>query len=153
VRTGLIQIAGQTLVISQDALPCSYSLSPKSRSHGFGLATNTVGVTTGAGCPWTATTTNTWILLQLGTNGPGNGTVTYSVLANPNAQERVGAVFIGDQSLILTQKAAACTVSLPVSSASHAGGATNSSFDVTSAGGCSWNVSNTNSWITLTSST
>ena len=99
------------------------------------------------------TTTNSWIVLVSGTNGPGNGTATYSVLSNPNGFERVGAVMIGDQSLILTQKAAACTVSLPVSTANFGNNTNNSSFSVTSAGGCSWTVSNTNSWITITSST
>ena len=152
-RTGVVQIADQTFTVIQDPAACSFSLSPKSRSHGNGAATNTVVVTTGAGCPWTATTTNTWILLQSGTNGPGNGTVTYAIADNPNALERIGAVFIGDQSLVLTQKAASCTVAVTPSSASHSAGITNSSFAVTSAGGCSWTVSNTNSWITLTSST
>ena len=151
-RTGLVQIAGQTLTISQDAVECSYSLSPKARTHGPGATTGSnVIVTTSAGCDWTATTGESWITLLSGTNGPGSNALVYALAVNPEALERVGAVLIADQTLVITQRAANCTVSLsPSNSASHGTSAGSGAFTINVAGGCSWTVGNTNSWITIT---
>src|SRR4051794_19786208 len=60
---------------------CIYDLSPSGRTHGNGVATNTIGVGTFSGCGWNATTTNNWVGIVAGGSGSGGGTVTYSIQA------------------------------------------------------------------------
>jgi len=152
-RTGVVQVADQFFTVSQQPVVCSYSLSPKSRSHGPAAASNSFTVTTSAGCSWTAGTTNGWITILSNATGLGNATVGYAVAINPNALERVGAITVADQSLIITQRAATCTFALSASSASHASGAGSGSVNVTTPTGCDWTVVNTNGWITVTTGT
>jgi hypothetical protein len=84
---------------------CVYSISPTriivSASGGTG---NTFSVTTQAPCPRTATTTDSFITIDSGTNGTGNGTITFSVAPN-GGNTRVGTIRIGDQILTVVQTA------------------------------------------------
>lgn len=54
-------------------------------------------------CPWTATTTSSFITINSGSPGAGNGTVQYSVAPNPNSTIRNGAITVGDQTFTIYQ--------------------------------------------------
>lgn len=61
----------------------------------------TVAVTaTGA---WTATPNSTWLSVTSGSPGNGNGTVGYSVAANPEEDDRIGTISIGELSFRVDQ--------------------------------------------------
>jgi len=60
-----------------------------------------VDVTTSSGCPWSATTTASWILLK-GAKGQGSGSFTYSV-SKIRGQQRTGKIIAGGQSISITQ--------------------------------------------------
>ena len=46
--------------------------------------TGSTNVTSSAGCPWSAVSNNTWITVTSGASGSGNGSVGFTVAANPN---------------------------------------------------------------------
>lgn len=79
---------------------CVYSISPTritvTASGGTG---NTVNVTTQAPCRRTATTTDSFITINSGTDGFGNGTITFTVAPN-GGTTRVGTIRIGDNQFL-----------------------------------------------------
>jgi hypothetical protein len=104
-RTGNILIAGRLFSIAQQPgiVSCTYSLVPTNRVHASGAATGSVLVATQAGCAWNVINTNSWIRIVSGTNGIGNGTITYVVTVNPTASIRSGNIQIGSQTFRVTQ--------------------------------------------------
>ena len=61
---------------------CSFSINPTSASFAAAGGTQSVTVTTQAGCNWTAASNNSFITVTSGASGSGSGTVNYSVAAN-----------------------------------------------------------------------
>ncbi len=150
-RTGVVVIAGKNFTVRQKPAICTYEISPTSRKHGYGVATNTVSIDTLVICPWNVVNTNSWITFYAPTNGVGDSTnITYSILANPAFNSRTGLVFIGGQSLVLTQSGVACAIDLSTMHRDHGNGWATNSIDVNIAPNCNWFVTTTNTWIQIT---
>ena len=81
-RDATITIAGQSHTVSQDAGPCSYSISPVSQSvdRGGDVYNVTVAATHGE-CQWGSSESENWFSLSP-TSGVGDGSVRVTVLAN-----------------------------------------------------------------------
>ena len=106
-RTGTITIAGLTFTVTQDGTNCSYSIAPTSKTLSASASTNTVNVTAGAGCAWTATSNDpTFMSINSGASGTGNGTVNYTVTANSSTAPRSGTMTIAGQTFTVTQAGA-----------------------------------------------
>ncbi|HEU4507720.1 MAG TPA: M36 family metallopeptidase [Pyrinomonadaceae bacterium] len=73
---------------------CSFSISPTSASFAAAGGTQSVTVTTGAGCNWTAASNSSFITITSGASGSGSGTVSYSVAANGATTLRTGSLTI-----------------------------------------------------------
>ena len=102
VRTGNITIGDQVFTVTQ-ANGCTYAINPTIRAHTYSAAAGqTVAVTAGTGCTWTAVSNNAWITVTGGASGTGNGTVTYSITANTGAA-RSGTITIGSQTFTVNQ--------------------------------------------------
>jgi hypothetical protein len=150
-RTGVVVIAGKNFTVRQDPAICTYQISPTNRTHGYGVATNAVSIDTLSICPWNVVNTNSWITFYAPTNGVGDSTnITYSLLANPAFSNRTGLVFIGGQSLVLTQLGVACAIDLSIMHRDHGNGWATNSIDVTIATNCHWFATTTNTWIQIT---
>jgi hypothetical protein len=95
------------------APPCTYALSPTSQSFSSSDGTDTVTVTAGAGCTWTASVTSgsSWLSITSGSSGTGNGAVNYSVTANAGSA-RTGTMTIAGQTFTVGQQAWACTLTI-----------------------------------------
>jgi hypothetical protein len=177
-RIGNVTIAGQPVTITQSAPtlapapapgtgsapsptptpspvppPCIYAITPNTFTVGAsGGVGPTVSVAAASGCMWGAVSNDSWITVTTGAIGNGNGTVTFTVAANPT-NARTGTITIAGQTLTVTQ-GTNCTfllnrsnVTVPLAGASRA-------VIVTASGPlCSWTSSTTASWITFTSST
>ncbi len=153
-RAGVVFIGDQLFNLIQDALPCTYKLSPIDRTHGRGAATGIVSIATSSTCPWNVVNTNDWITFLSDTNLSGNGNVTYLVAANTSPNDRIGLVGFGDQFFAITQRGIFCTYELSPTNRVHGYGATTATLSVsTSSSNCTWSVVNTNDWITVTSGT
>jgi hypothetical protein len=130
-------------------VPCTYSVSPTSRSLGAVASTSTFAVTAPAGCTWSAVSSVSWITITGGSNGSGNGTVTFSAAANPTATTRSGSLRIAGLTRGVSQAGQPCTFAVSPTSQSvvRAGGPV--SFAVTSPAGCAWTASEQSSWFSI----
>jgi len=150
-RTGAITVAGQTFTINQlgAVIGCSYAVSPSTRTHGYGGATNSVSVVAPADCTWTLVNSNVWLTFSGLPNGLGNATIPYTVAVNPTTQVRTGIVSIAGQIVVITQLGVPCNYALSPANRDHGPGAASGAINVTTALPCTWNASTTNSWITI----
>jgi hypothetical protein len=86
----------------QFILPLQSSLSPASRSFSASPASGTISVSVPSGCNWTAVSNDSFITINSGSSGIGNGIVTYSVAANA-APVRTGTITAGGQLFTVMQ--------------------------------------------------
>jgi hypothetical protein len=85
---------------------CSYSISPTSiNANANGSSGNTITVTTQAGCAYTAVSNASFITINSGASGTGNGIVTFTVAANTGAA-RTGTILVAGQIFTVNQAAA-----------------------------------------------
>jgi uncharacterized protein (TIGR03437 family) len=85
---------------------CTYSILPTSQSFTAAGGADSVNVTSSAGCAWTAASNDSWLTITSGGSGSGNGTVNYSVAANPSTSPRPGTVTIAGQTFTVNQAGA-----------------------------------------------
>ena len=87
---------------------CNYAVSPTAvLTAATASENNTFGIATAIGCAWTATANANWVNITGGAASNGNGTVTYSLQANPsNTNARLGTITAGGQTFTIRQPAA-----------------------------------------------
>ncbi|MBW2259222.1 MAG: BACON domain-containing protein [Deltaproteobacteria bacterium] len=153
LRTGKILIAGLPCTVIQDGTICTYIIDPLSGQCSDTGGSDSVTVTADDGCDWTATTADGWIHVTSGSSGSGDGTVEYTVDANPNPSLRTGKILIAGINFTITQDAAACTYGIdPTSEHFGFAGGPNSVSVTANAGHCYWaGTSNNGSWIHIIS--
>ncbi|HTC33301.1 MAG TPA: hypothetical protein VK724_08015 [Bryobacteraceae bacterium] len=124
-------------------LNCTYGIASPSASFDSGATAASVNVTASSGCLWSVATTSNFISVTGGASGSGNGTVSYSIPANPGTQ-RAGTLLIAGNTFTITQSGTDSLVPAP-SSPTPANGATGVSIVPTlswtgSAGATSYDV-------------
>ena len=103
-RIGTLTVAGQGISVRQDALaPCSIDISPANASYSKDAATGSVAVTAPAHCEWSAASSASWVEITSGSQGTGNGIVTYLVAANGTALARSATMSIGNRTFTVSQ--------------------------------------------------
>src|SRR5207253_2281974 len=113
-----------------------------------------VSVNTLTGCVVTAVSGTNWIIINSATNNtPYSGGVGYTVSANPTHLSRTGFVFIGNQTLTVSQDAAPCTNALAFNSVNYNYVLTNASVGVSTLTGCVVSATSGTNWITVNSAT
>jgi hypothetical protein len=149
-RTGSITVNGQTHTITQFGSDCAYTINPSEASvqSSGGSGAFTVNASSPA-CPWTASTSDTWIEITSG-SGSGTGDVIINVQPKTNYGSRTGTVTVQGLSLTVHQSGTDCTVNLASGGADFTSGGGTGSVAVTT-NGCSYSTVSPPSWITLTS--
>ncbi|MBF0525168.1 MAG: BACON domain-containing protein, partial [Deltaproteobacteria bacterium] len=150
-RVGTIVVADAggftvaTHTVTQTA--CSYTISSSTATFSAAATTGgTFNVTTQTGCAWTSSVTSggAWLSVLTGVAGNGNGTVTYSLLANNTGASRIGTIVVADNNGVtvathtVTQTACTYTVSptsnpVPIPAIGGTG-----TIPVSASTGCSW---------------
>ena len=123
------------------------TITPTSASYQADGGSGSVSVTAPAGCGWQAVSNASWIIIDSGSSGTGNGTVGYTVAANGTGSARMGTVTIAQLTFTVNQSNVPCSYSiLPVSeSIPSSGGGGN--VAVTTQGGCIWKAISNDAWI------
>ena len=85
---------------------CTYAIAPTSASFGAAGGAGNARVTAGGGCFWMVTSGVSWVTINSGSSGSGNGTVSYTVLSNTNATARTGTLTMAGQTFTVLQTAA-----------------------------------------------
>lgn len=85
---------------------CGAAITPTTAAISAAGGSQTLSIAVAADCAWTAASLTSWITVTSGTLGSGNGTVSYSVTANPTTVSRTGTIEAGGQLFTVTQAAA-----------------------------------------------
>jgi len=112
-----------------------------------------VGITTGAGCPWTVTATAPWVSVVTA-SGTGSGSSIISVAANPATVARTASVMVGALAYRIDQEAA-CAYSISSSGQTFPAAGGTASVAITAGSGCAWTAtasSSAASWIVVSPS-
>jgi hypothetical protein len=131
--------------------PCSFSVSPVSKSIGKSGGPSTVSVTTTTGCAWTATSNASWLTVTSSASGSGSATVTYTAAANTLTPSRSDTLTVAGQTVTVTQDGAVCSFTVSPASASIGKSGGPSTVTVTTTTGCAWTATSNASWLTVTS--
>ena len=149
-RSGVIEIAGQTVAVTQDATSqataCSVTLSGRTFSVPPEGGSIEIGVTVGPGCSWRTEGLPDWVHTNI-ESASSPARPVFTVAANSTRSARSATFRISDQSVTITQSGIGCSyrVSPETQNVANAGGTVQ--FTVTAAAGCQWNASSTESWI------
>ncbi len=153
-RSGTMTVAGITFTVNQDPNPagCTLTISPMSQTVGAPGGTGMVSVmSTLPDCAWMAVSNDAFITITSGSSGMGNGTVNYSVAANPASTPRSGTLTVAGQTFTVNQDPAPCAFGLVPSSMTFQAAGGSSSVAVNAPGGCNWTAVSNDAFITITS--
>jgi hypothetical protein len=106
-RSGTLTIAGQLVTVIQDGGlgdDCNYSIFNSARTFAAGGGTGNMNINASARCAWQAVSNVSWIAITSSSIGLGNGTVNYSVSANPATSGRKGTITIAGKTFSIKQK-------------------------------------------------
>lgn len=95
--------------------------------------------------------TVSWITIDFGQQGTGNGSAGFTVAANNESPMRTGSITVGSQSITITQAGPPCNFAINPASANISASALNGSFALTGLSGCTWTTSSNATWLQITS--
>jgi uncharacterized protein (TIGR03437 family) len=160
LQVGALAVSGETVLagtrsggvfISQLAgANCLYSITPTSQSFSLSGGASSINVTTQSNCDWTATSNAPWVTITSGTGGKGNGTVNFTVAANPGTV-RTTTITVAGQTFTVTQAGASCDYSIAPTSQSFELLGGSGIVNVTAPIGCAWAATSNFNFITITS--
>jgi len=135
---------------------CSYSYAPpptQSINITADASTNSIAITATDGCAWNYATDVTWITVPpTGTQGTGNGTVTWQAAANPYVSSRTGHIIVSTYGSFTTftvvQGIPTCALTLAPASGTAVVAGVTGTFQVQT--NCAWAAGSNANWITLT---
>lgn len=102
-RTGSVNVAGKTIYFTQRGF--EMSISAGTAQLGSGTATREFSVVAPVSAVWNSLATESWITIEQGSTGLGNGTVRYSLAPNTSGQTRTGRVIVSGVEHTVTQLA------------------------------------------------
>jgi hypothetical protein len=130
--------------ISDATAACSLTVSPGNTTVPQYGQTLTFSVVAPSGCPWTASTNESWAVITSGASGTGAGTITVQVAYNSDSRDTqsTAVLTVGAQNITITQAGGGCSFALDKSSyaAPSAGG--DLSVALTTTAGCPWSITN-----------
>ena len=134
-RTGTLTIAGLVFTLTQagssEPPPCAFTVAPATVDAPAGGLTSSVTLTASAPtCPWTASSSASWIVLTSPASGTGNSAVTFSVAENASASVRTGTLTVGGRTVTVNQAAGPTVVTLSGAISSLQGSCPTVSFTV-----------------------
>lgn len=153
-RTGTITIANQVFTVMQAGGGCAFSIAPAGKLFGKLGSEGSLAVMTSAGCGWTASTNESWIIITSEASGTGPGTVTYAVRDNESPSLRQGAITVAGHSFAVIQEGGAlggCSYILNPTSASYNASGGSGTIQINTGEMCAWEATSNVSWITFTS--
>jgi uncharacterized protein (TIGR03437 family) len=134
------------------AQTCTFTLSanPRSFPQNGGAGTLSIVASSGA-CVRMVSPTVSWITIDFGQQGTGDGTAGFTVAPDTDTPMRSGAITVGQQSITITQTGPACNFAINPRSANLSPLAQNGSFALSGLSGCTWNASSSAPWLQVTS--
>jgi M6 family metalloprotease-like protein len=139
------------LNVSVAYAPASVCPSSVGNAQSFAASggTGQISVTATSGCSWSATASVPWITPQTTSSATGNGTVSFSVAANPNVTPRWGKITVGGAFVVVTQAGSIGSLTIsPQAAEIPASGGTGQFSVTTSSPDYGWSYMPNVPWIT-----
>jgi uncharacterized protein (TIGR03437 family) len=134
------------------AQTCTFGLSVNTQSFPIAGGAGTLTITASASsCVRTVTANVSWISINFGQTGTGNGSAGFTVASNNEAPNRSGIVTVGSQSITISQAGPPCNFAISPTSASIPASSQSGTFRLTGLAGCSWTAGSNASWLQLAS--
>jgi uncharacterized repeat protein (TIGR03803 family) len=155
--TGTMTIAGNTFTVTQAGAPapgqCTFTLTPTDVKVTARGGKKSVSVKAkGTDCTWTAVSNDSFITITGGTNGTGNGKVSFNIPGNTNTTALVGTLTIAGESVTVTQAPGGCTFRLsPKNVKLLAKGGSKTVRVTPNLSDCAWTAVSNSGFITITS--
>jgi hypothetical protein len=152
-RTGAITMGDKTLTITQAGLEGSLTLSAASLTAPAQGQKGTVTVTANAqDYAWTAVSNHSWITIDSGASGTGNGSVAFTVAPTTTVASRTGTLTIGGKLFTITQTGITGSVTLSPASLEATPASQRANITVTAnATDFAWSALSRSAWITIVS--
>lgn len=156
-RSGALRIGDTAFSITQSGVaPCVYDVTPAERVFEAAGGTGTVDVATLSHCPWTAVSSEPWVIITSGAEGAGTGTVTYSVARHEGNARRATSITVAGRTVVVAQEPAPvgpCDYSVSTADITLHWHQTGAQFTLTTDSHCTWTAAAAASWLDLTSPT
>jgi Viral BACON domain/Putative binding domain, N-terminal len=150
-RTATISAGGTSVTVVQAGMACEYTLAASSAVMAATAGTGSVGLTSPAGCTWTAASNAAWLSVVAWAGGNGNGIITFEAEANTSGASREAIISAAGQAFRVTQQAAGnCLYSLSPGSQVLPVEGGSGSLTVTTGKGCAWSAASDVDWVELT---
>jgi hypothetical protein len=107
-RRSTLLIEGTPVEVSQQGIPCRFTVEETRIEIGAGGGTTQVAVNTIGGCGWTAQSAESWITVAKNAASTGSNVVELSIEANPGVA-RQGRVTVAGQAVTVAQEAHVAT--------------------------------------------
>src|SRR5579859_4279755 len=134
------------------AQTCTFTLSANPRTFPQTGGAGVLSIVASSGtCARIVSSTMSWITIDFGQQGTGNGSAGFTVAPDTDTPMRTGSITVGQQSITITQTGPACNFAINPRSANLSPLAQNGSFALSGLSGCTWNASSNASWIQVTS--
>jgi hypothetical protein len=127
--------------------PCTFAVAWGGQSFGAAGGSGTVGVTTGAGCSWSAAAEAGWVTLA-SSGSTGSGNVAFTVVPNASSLNRMTYLDVATQSAAINQAGVPCISATSPASQSFPSAGGTGNVTVTDPTGCGWTVTSNAAWIT-----
>jgi hypothetical protein len=114
-------------------------------------AAGTLELTTNRDCTWSVTSSAAWTQLGGEASGQGSATVSYKVLANPDAIVRRATIEVNNTQVALTQDGAPCRFTVAPANAAVPAGGGSVTVNVDTLNGCAWSAISDSPWLTMAS--
>lgn len=98
-----VSAGNYSVTLEQVAGTCAFAITPGSQILGASGSSGSVSVGATSGCQWRAISEASWLTVNSGANGIGNGVVRFTATANTSSASRSGRVRIAGESLTITQ--------------------------------------------------
>lgn len=151
-RSASVTIANRSVAVTQTGtVPCAFSVNQTQQSFAAAGGQGSIAVTTGSTCTWSATSQAAWLTITSGSPGRGNGSLSFTVAANPLTTPRTGTLSVAGVTVTVTQAGAACRYVVTPTSHSIAAGGGTALGSVTTTNDCAWTteIPAPASWLTV----
>jgi hypothetical protein len=142
----------QVAAAPSTAAPCTYASAVSATSVPAAGGSVTVTVTASAGCTWFATSSDSFVTLSAA-QGTADGTVTFTVAANPSGTPRTAMLVVAAQSFEMTQAGAlapVCRYGLNDTARTFEAAGVLGGVDMRAPPGCAWQAQSDAPWLTIT---
>ena len=145
-------LAVLTFVGALGAQTCTFTLTATPQSFPIsGGDGNITIMASDRSCVRPVTSNVSWITINFGQTGTGNGSANFTVARNNDAPSRTGTITVGSQSITITQAGPPCNFAINPNSANISGLSQSGSLQLSGLAGCTWTAGSNASWLQVTS--